>query len=237
MIAVSRTLIILGLALMLTAVPGLAQDQTAEEESESEPIPMAEMGMGGGGALGGWMFLDNAELNTALNDAGYAPLPDGLLLKGGGGGGGLLRGFRFGGYGAGGEVYSASGGKRAMLSVGYGGFWLSYGLASEASYDLSVGLLIGGGGATLKLTDHQPEDFEDAIGRPANTVLDRGFFALRPDVNVGVPVLPWLSLNVSGGYLVTLGDDWSHEGTTLPGPPASFSGWTVHVMIQFGGRG
>lgn len=235
--AILRTLFILGLALALTAVPGLAQDQAPEEESESEPIPMAEMGMGGGGPLGGWMFLDVAELNAALESADYAPLPDGMLLKGGGGGGGLLKGFRFGGYGASGEVYSASGEKRTMLSVGYGGFWLSYGLVSEASYDLAAGVLIGGGGATLKLTDHQPEDFEDAIARPANTILERGYFALRPDVNVGFQLLSWISVNVSGGYLMTFGGDWSHEGTALPGPPASFNTWTVQVMIQFGGRG
>ena len=232
-----RTLLIVGCVLSLLAVSGLSQGELAETESESEPIPMDEIGMGGGGALGGWMFLDIAELNRALADAGHAPLPDGLLLKGGGGGGGLLKGFRFGGYGASGEVYSATGSKRAMLSVGFGGLWISYGLVSEASYDLSTGLLIGGGGATLKLTAHQPASFKDAIGRPANTVLDRGFFALRPDVNLGIQMLPWLSLNVSGGYLVTLGDDWSQQGTSLPGPPAGFNGWTVHVMIQFGGRG
>jgi len=231
-----RACFILGLALMITAAPGLAQDEAVEEESESEPIPMAEMGMGGGGALGGWMFLDVAELNADLDAAGYAPFPDGLLLKGGGGGGGLLKGFRFGGYGASGEVYSALGGKRAMLSVGFGGVWLSYGLVSEASYDLAAGLMIGGGGATLKLTGHQPESFQDAIGRPANTVLERGFFALRPDINLGIQMLSWLSLNVSGGYLVTLGDEWTHDGMALPGPPASFNGWTVHVMLQFGGR-
>lgn len=234
--AFQRTLLIGSIVLSLTVVPGLAQDDSAEDEPQTEPIPMAEMGTGGGGPLGGWMFLDIAELNAALESANYAPLPDGLLLKGGGGGGGMLQGFRFGGYGASGEVRSVSGEKTAILSVNYGGFWLSYGLVSEASYDLSAGVMIGGGGADLRLTDHPPENFADAVGRPADTLLSRGFFALRPDVNVGIQVLSWASLNVSGGYLVTFGDDWSHQGTALPGPPTSFNSWTIQVMVQFGGR-
>ena len=96
---------------------------------------------------------------------------------------------------------------------------------------------MGGGGAALKLTARQPTDFTDAVTNPANTVLDRSFFALRPDVNLGLQVLPWMSLNVSGGYLLTFGDDWSHQGTALPGPPTSFNAWTIQVMLQFGGRG
>ncbi len=237
MIVLPRTPVMALLALTLVVVPAMAQAEAPETESQSDPIPLADMGLGGGGPLGGWMRLDITELNTALEDFGYAPLPDGMLLIGGGGGGGLLKGFRFGGYGAGGDVRSTTDEKSATLSLGYGGFWLSYGLVSEARFDLSVGLMIGGGGATLKLTDHRPDGFRDAIGRPANTVLDRGFVALRPDANVGIQVLPWMSLNLSGGYLATLGDDWSHQGTSLPGPPLGFSGWTIQVMLQFGGRG
>jgi len=232
-----RTLAMALLVLTLVVVPTMAQEEPPETASESDPIALEDMGIGGGGPLGGWMALDVAELNAALEDAGYAPLPEGMLFMGGGGGGGLLQGFRFGGYGAGGDVRSAAGEKSATLSIGYGGFWLSYGLVSAARYDLSAGLMIGGGGATLKLTDRQPASFEDALGQPANTVLDRGFFALRPDANVGLQILPWMSLNVSGGYLLTFGDDWSHQGTALPGPPASFNAWTIQVMLQFGGRG
>lgn len=220
---------------VIVATLGLAWSAVGEQT----PSERMEMGIGGGGPLVSLIFLDLASLNGVLEANDYAPLSEEMRFFGGGGGGGLVQGFRFGGFGGNGEVVSVNteNGKRAALSLGFGGFLLSYGLASLGPADLTLGSLIGGGGATLTLTAHRPERFEDAVARATNTVLTRGFFAVQPQTSLGVPVLSWLSLRISAGYLLTVGSDWELDGIELPGPPEHFHAWSVSVMVEFGGRG
>lgn len=217
---------VVAVVLLLGTLPTVAQ----------EPLGKREEGViGGGGPSVGWLFLEMTVLNTLLEANGFAPLPEGMLLMGGSGGGGLLTGFRFGGWGAGGELSSVQGDRVARLSLGLGGFLLSYALFSHAMYDAAVGLLIGGGGAELTLLDHHSASFEEAIRTPAHTVLERGFFLVQPQVSLVYRVLNWLSVKVSAGYMFTVGGSWVQEGRELPGPPADFNGWSVMVMAEFGG--
>jgi hypothetical protein len=193
-------------------------------------------GIGGGGPMPGLLFWDLAQLNTILKAHDYAPLPNSLFMMGGGGGGGLLKGWRFGGGGAGGEASSSLGIKIAKLSVGFGGVLIGYGLSTSDKYDLTVWLLIGGGGAELTLLDHRSDRFEAAISNSPNTVLKRSFFALQPQVTLGLAILKWLSVRLAAGYLLTLGSSWDQAGNELAGPPANFNGWTIQAMFSFGGR-
>ncbi len=192
--------------------------------------------VGFGGPWVGWLDLDLAELNEPLAANGYDAFPDGMLLFGGGGSGGSLSGLRFGGGGGGGDVSTRRDGRIARLSVGYGGVWLDYGLVGTERFDLSVGAILGGGAAELELVRGLPQDFEDAIATPITTKMERGFFAAQPMAGLSVGLSPWLSLRVSGGYLVTFGSGWTVEGQEFNGPPAPFAGWTVQVGLAFGGR-
>lgn len=228
----SLCLISAAIALVVSLSAGTAfAQQTAPQELEEDAG-----GIGEGGPLLGWLALDVAGLNGILEQNGYRPFGQGMLLKGGAGGGGQLAGLRFGGMGASGNVTTVRGEKVAKLALGYGGFLLSYGLSSGKSYDLSIGTLIGGGGADLTLLDHRSESLETAISHPPNTVLKRGFFALQPRASFGLTVLPWLSVRVIGGYLLTFGDNWKQQDVELEGPPRSFNTWAVQFMIAFGGR-
>ncbi|OGF52696.1 MAG: hypothetical protein A2Z21_03775 [Candidatus Fraserbacteria bacterium RBG_16_55_9] len=205
---------------------------------EEMPMAMEEEGLGAGGPMPGWIMLDLSGLSTVLEAHGYAPFPtEGMFTMGGGGWGGLLKSWRFGGFGTGGETSSSVGNKAAVLSLGFGGFFLGYGLFSDEAYDVMVGTLIGGGGAELSLLDHRSESFDTAISNPPNTVLKRSFFTLEPQVSVAFTVLKWLSLRISGGYLVTFGGNWDQSGKELVGPPANFNAWMVQVMVSFGGKG
>ena len=223
--------------LFVVAVTALVFLPSVAGRQEEIPLGMEGKGIGAGGPMPGWIMLDLSELSMVLAAHGYAPFPiEGMFTMGGGGWGGFLQGWRFGGFGMGGETSSSLGDKTAKLSLGFGGFFIGYGLYSGDAYDVMVGTLLGGGGAELSLLDHRSEGFERAITSPPNTVLQRGFFALQPQLSVAFPIFEWLSLRVSGGYLLTLGGSWEQDGQELMGPPANFNAWVVQVMISFGGR-
>jgi len=221
-------------ALLLTWLLTLALAAAALAQDAAGGLDPGAVGFGGPWV--GWLDLELAELNGPLAANGYGGFPDGLLLFGGGGSGGSLSGLRFGGGGGGGDVTTRRDGRIARLSVGYGGVWLDYGLVGAERFDLSVGAILGGGAAELELVRGLPQDFEDAIATPSTTKMERGFFALQPMAGLSVGLSPWLSLRVSGGYLVTFGSAWTVEGQEFNGPPAQFAGWTVQVGLAFGGR-
>jgi len=222
-----RGKLIVLLALMVAGLL-VAAGQAAAEEPEG--------GIGGGGMAGTLLFLDLSALNQILEANGYGPLADRAFLMGGGGFGGEVQGLRFGGLGAGGEVSSVLGEKVAKLSLGFGGLFVERGLFAGERYSLSVGAVIGGGGADLTLLDHRLGSFEEAIAEPSGMRFTRGFFAVETHLGLEISLLDWLMLKVNAGYLWTFGGPWQQEGSLLPGPPESLNAPLVRVMIAFGGR-
>lgn len=215
------------LLVVAAAFPVMGQDDLGVDEMGA---------MGGGGPYIGWLSLSLADLNAVLEQYDYAAFPEGMLVFGGNGFGGMFEGVRFGGGGAGGDVSTRKADKVAKLEIGYGGFAVSWGLAHGDRYDVAVGAVIGGGEARLDLVANRPNSFEEALDTPSNTLLTRGFFMVQPQASVGLSLLPWLAVRVTGGYLFTLPESWKQGETDLPGPPASFSGWEIHVQFEFGGK-
>ncbi|MFN3346584.1 MAG: hypothetical protein ACK42E_02055 [Candidatus Bipolaricaulaceae bacterium] len=193
--------------------------------------------LGGGGPLPGFLFLDLAELDQVLQANGYGPLPRRIFLMGGGGFGGEVTGLRFGGLGYGGEVTSFKDQKIATLSLGFGGFWIARGILAREKFSLSVGVVIGGGGAELHLLHRRSDTFVDAVENPPNTYLSREFFAVQTHIGAEFVLLDWIMLKVQIGYLWTFGEDWLQAGVPLAGPPKALGGPLVQVMLAFGGRG
>lgn len=202
-----------------------------------EAVEGPEEGLGGGGPMPGLLLLDLAGLNERLEANGYAPLVEMVSVMGGGGYGGEVRGLRFGGLGWSGDATSLAGQKAATLSIGFGGVMIERGLFAGEGYSLSLGAVIGGGGADLDLLDHRSTSFEDAIRNPANTSLTRGFFAIQTYAGLEFTLLDWIMLKVNLGYLWTFGEPWQQAGIPLIGPPESLSAPLVQVLVTFGGRG
>ncbi len=100
---------------------GLANHTNAEESAP---------GFGFGGPMIGLFFLKFGEedepdtVNDILAANGYATLPERMITFGGGGGGGVIGRFSFGGSGWGESVDSIQEGKKAELSLGFGGMTL-----------------------------------------------------------------------------------------------------------------
>ncbi len=221
------------LLLFLIGLMSLPSISLQAQEAE----PMAEEGLGGGGPMPGLVLLDLAGLNERLEANGYAPLPEMVFVMGGGGYGGEVRGLRFGGLGWGGDATSLRGQKVATLSIGFGGLMIERGLFAGTGYSLSLGAVIGGGGADLDLLDHRSTSFDEAISNPANTTLTRGFFGVQAYAGLELMLLDWIILKVNLGYLWTFGEPWQQGGLPLVGPPENFSAPLVQAMVAFGGRG
>lgn len=219
--------------LVLVACAGLSWGVGSAQTSAAAGME----GLGGGGPIPGFLFLDLAELNQVLEAHGYAPLAGGMFLMGGGGFGGVVTGLRFGGLGLSGETRSSKGQKIAALSLGFGGFWLERGILARERYSVSLGVVIGGGGAELYLLHRRSDSFADAVENPPNTYLSREFFAVQTHIGAEFVLLDWIMLKVQVGYLWTLGEDWLQAGVPLAGPPRSLGGPVVQVMIALGGRG
>lgn len=188
----------------------------------------------GGGFVLGWLTLPTvSQLNEVLVGQGYAALPDALMTFGGGGYGGELHGLRLGGRGGNGEASAVLGEKAAKLEIGFGGLMMEYSLFATETADVSAGVMLGGGEATLSLRAHQPATFEDAVASPTNTVLTRGFFLVQPHLSVEV-LLGFIKARVYGAYLLTFAEPWMQRAYELPGAPANFNGWSVELLLTFG---
>lgn len=194
-------------------------------------------GFGFGGPMVGLFSLDLGEVNDVLIDAGYAPLDERLFAFGGGGGGGTIGGLSLGGTGWGGSLTSLSGEKKAELTLGFGGMDLAYVAGGNERSLLTLGVVIGGGSVELKLRDHSPESFEDAINDPNTTSLSQGFFALEPYIRFQVQPLAWLGFKLQLGYLFAFPGEWEDDGHVLSGPSLDLNGPFVGVALTFGGIG
>ncbi len=229
-----RTVRILVIVALLCLFPfvGLADD-----EKLGKPVT----GFGFGGPLIGLFTVelgseDEADsINGILAANGYAALPNRMFTFGGGGGGGVIGGFCFGGSGWGGSVTSIRAGKKAELSLGFGGMDIAYALGGNERSLLLVGAVLGGGGLDLKLRERIPESFEDAVADPTSTTLSRGFFAAEPYVGFQVQPLSWLGFEVHLGYLFTLAGNWEEGDQEIEGPALELSGPFFGLTIAFGG--
>jgi len=158
---------------------GLANHEDVEETA---------MGFGFGGLLIGLFNIELGSENEAdtvngiLAANGYAPLPYQMITFGGGGGGGVIGGFSFGGSGWGGSIDSLREGKKAELSLGFGGMDIAYVVGGNERSLLLIGAVLGGGGLDLKLRNRIPTSFEDAVADPTTVTLSQGFFAVEPYV-------------------------------------------------------
>lgn len=215
-----RVLCYLGLALIV-ALGAVAQEGVDE--------------VVGGGFMTALFFLDFATLNEGLTARGFAPFSGPVFLWGGGGFGGARRDLRLGGFGFGGETGARSPEKAALLELGFGGMSLEIGFWSDAHASLSAGVLLGGGGAELRLSHRRPSSFDDALQNPVGSVFTRSFFAFQPFVSVEFYLLDWIFLKAQLGYMLALGEPWEAAGVPTGELPLSLSAPLFQLLVVFGG--
>lgn len=118
--------------------------------------------------------------------------------------------------------------------VDYGGGIIDWRAYSGSDLSLSIGALVGGGGATLgrdlsfplTLSRFRPRHGHVPEGRTIRVAVNRGFFTFEPHANVRLGIKDWLRASVGASYRFVgwAGDDFTEA---LRGPAATFS-------LQFG---
>lgn len=224
----SGVLVLVGAILCAAAVGCLAAD---------EP----QIGFGGGGPGFGIFMPPLAAINTFVSGAGYAPFEGDLALIGGGGRGGVAPGPVFGGAGWGAWITSRDGRLHAEYGVGLGGFDLGYAAGGSSRSVLTVGLLMGAGGAEVVLME-EPLPVNGFAPRaivvePAIQTYDSFFVFGAPYIDVQIQILEWMGFGLRAGYVWSpLEINWQDDGP-LAAPSLAPSGLFIRFTIMFGGIG
>jgi hypothetical protein len=238
-----RLIIVFACTMVLLQSPLLAQQQ--DEEEPFPPKHRAQPKLGGaGGFTQNLLFLDLDPINQVLASSGVTAFEKQPLLMLGGQGYGyimIIPNLRVGGMGASGTMKSTlldvpSNTRRDVeLSVGYGGVTIDYVVPVVPRLDVALGLLLGSGGMSLKLTrdnalakvwDKTWQDFKntDSVYNYSQT-LSGSFFVYQPSVNVEYALLRYLGLRAGVSYMGMVGSNWQVDNKfDLVGVPSAVSG-------------
>ncbi len=179
-------------------------------------------GFGGGGPKLILLDADFAGINKLLETNGFDKLSDTYMpLFGGYGMGNVGNGWFIGGGGYGYEkkqkVAVSDGYRKYTYNVGFGGMTINKKIALHKNIVVDLGLLIGGGSASLELrqTDGKYSWDDDFDNKPGYYSLKfrKHFMAYHPSAGVLVRVLPWMGVHVSAGYLgsYSFNDSWKED--------------------------
>ena len=192
---------------------------------------------GGGGPTFAYMMPDLDEINMQITAMQIPKLDDGFFAYGGKGFGFVGGNFAIGGMGAGGSMSTsgfvpASGEipglvKEVDVELGYGGVFVEYAMNTPLKCQLLLGSLIGWGGMTVKIVQHESSLYWDGIwenyqgdtsGNYDYTIqMDNSLFILSPWVGLTRKVLPWMGLNLKAGYFYSKAadDKWEVAGSEV----------------------
>lgn len=235
--ALGRLLAVALLAASLGAAPAAAAPgadvddavQLAQARPQVRRTSYFETGWLGSGA--GWQ-PEFAGFNELLKDHGFAPF-DRPVLVSTGGGYISVGGWRVGGFGGEGEAATKKGANFAQVKASLGAGHIARTLRLGRRTSLDVGMFVGGGQATLVLSEGSPSTIEEAVKNRHDTVLDTSFMLAGPVVGLQHNLWGWLSLRLEAGHLYTLGW-WKHSasGEKIAGGPG-LSGPYVAITTGF----
>ena len=205
-------------------------------------------GYGGGGPEVIMLDANFAGINDILQANGFDDLTGTYMpLFGGYGMGNVGNGWFIGGAGYGYEKIqkiSIDGGtRRYEFTVGFGGMTVNKKIALLNNVVLDLGLLVGGGNASLELRqtdgDYTWNDSFDDNSSYYSLKYTKKFFAYRPSAGVLVRILPWMGIHGSVGYLgsYSFNDDWKDDyfDYTVGGDsPKVLDGLSYSLGVWFG---
>jgi len=254
-----RLLIYLVGLIFIFEIPILAQE---EEEIPSPPQRHAQAKIGGaGGFTQNLLFLNLDPINEILKNSNAAPFKKNPMLLLGGQGYGYIMvvpNLRIGGLGAGGSMIQnsidttgqefgvPSVRRDVELSVGFGGVTIEYAIPVIPQLDIALGLMIGGGSTSIKMTrninsdkmwEKVWEEFgSDVRTRPTDEYtrnLSGSFFIYQPSLNIEYAVLRWVGLRLGVSYNGMMVNKWTLDDKyDIIGVPDEISG--KGIMINGG---
>ncbi|MCF8241104.1 MAG: hypothetical protein K9J16_06940 [Melioribacteraceae bacterium] len=173
-----------------------------------------------------YLMPDYSELNKQLPAFGVDDFSGGLFSYGGGGYIYILvvENLRIGGTGFNGtasETKFFNGFDREVIySVGGGALTIEYTIPSIRNVAVSFGAMIGAGSQEIEIfrnnqnfswngvwSEFSASPDADSYSRK----LTRDYYILSPTINVDIPLNRFIAFRIGGGYLFTLGNDWTTE--------------------------
>jgi len=205
-------------------------------------------GFGGGGPEVILLEADFDGINKLLQANGFDDLTGSYIpLFGGYGMGNVGNGWFIGGGGYGYEKIqkiSIDGGtRRYEYAVSFGGMTVNKKIALMKNVVVDLGLLVGGGEASLELrqTDGDYSWDDDFDNNPDYYSLKyrKKFMAYRPSAGMLIRVLPWMGIHGSVGYLgsYSFNDDWKDDYfkyTVKGDSPKVLDGLSYSLGVWFG---
>lgn len=189
------------------------------------------------GLLLGMIQLDMAGLNDIMEEAGFAPFEQNLLMFGGGGLFGVRKGARLGGMGLAGK-FSTTGPapKKATFELNYGGLIYEQGIFAAGGTDIAVGALFGGGTAGLKVVHGSIDDLKDGINNPIITPFRKDFVLIQPRLIIYQQISPLVGLSLELGYLLSydFGETWKIDQQVVEGPLENLIAPVVNLGFSIG---
>ena len=199
-----------------------------------------EFAFGGGGPGVGLFQADLADINAFVESAGFPVFDGHPILVGGGGRGGVAPGLTYGGAGWGMWIEAEAGALHAEYGAGLGGFDLGFAFGADEHSLLTIGALIGGGGAELMLTEkavvtNEGRSPAGIVVEPTRQVYDSAFALVAPYVDIQIQLLDWMGLGIRAGYVLPLFElNWEDTGP-LDAPDLALPGPFVRLSLVFGG--
>jgi len=184
------------------------------------------------GLSGSIWHVDLAELNVALEDAGYSALPSFVPLYGQDSAFGNIDGARFGFSVDYGSTGSHLGERRAELKFTLGAGVVEFGTSSGSASSIAFGLSLGAGFSVLTLVDHLPATFEDALVTPFRAKLERWLYTVEPFLSAQGMPFDWLDLDLRVGWLLAFGCRWVADSAGLEFPSEVLGGAIAKASFQ-----
>ncbi len=173
-----------------------------------------------------WVVPNLEPLNNQLSGFGVETLPEsGMFVWGGGGYAYVLfvKNLRIGGMGFGGTVTSTGrddiNQKQVDYSIGGGALTIEYTLPFIKKFDLSVGMMIGGGSQEISIYKNSGNFSWNGIWNKANSdsssaddfskILKNSFLTLAPTINLDFPLNRFMAFRLGGGYIFSVGNNWT----------------------------
>jgi len=244
---------LVGLLLLIFALPLFAQDQDDEPLPPPKPTGSTKIG-GAAGFLQDWMFFDFGPINELMRAQGLGEFDKSSMYAIGGQGYAyilVVPNLRVGGMGITGSsaVKTKSGNvvREVDLHVGYGGVTIDYVYNLLPRLDITGGILFGGGGLdfTINRSYGLTQDWNTTWGEFSGAAavdeysarLDGSFFIYRPSLNVEYSILRWVGLRVGVSYVGMSSPSWTRdEKFDLYGVPETITaqGWSINTGIFVG---
>jgi len=205
-------------------------------------------GYGGGGPELLLLEADMGAINELLSVNGFDEIDDTYIpLFGGYGMGNVGNGWFLGGAGYGYEkkqkISTDNGERRYEYLVGFGGMTVNKKHALAKNIVVDLGLLVGGGEASIEIRQRDREyswdvSFDDA-GNYSAIKYRKSFFVYRPSAGLLIRLLPWMGIHGSVGYNGTyaFNSEWKDDYFDFPvtgESPKPLDGLSYSLGVWFG---